>query len=325
MKDKIIKIILDNKNDFISGEELSNKLGVSRAAIWKHIKKLKEEGYNIESVNKKGYRLMNIPGDLLTFENITYNLDTKFIGKKIHYLKTVDSTNDYLKKIGDNELEGTVVISEEQTNGKGRLGRSWHSKSGDGIWLSILLKPNIVPYKAPFITMIAGVSIVKALRNLGINADIKWPNDIIINNKKVCGVLTELSAEIERVNYIIVGIGINVKNTDFPEELKDKATSLYNEGYRIERVDIVKNIFCEFEKLYDKYIEFDDKSKVLELFRRYSNTINKDVYLIKDNEKELVKCIDINEEGNLIVKDVNGNLREVFSGEVSLRGMNGYV
>lgn len=325
MREKILEVILDNEKEFISGEELSKKLGISRTAIWKHIRILRSQGYNIESVNKKGYRLVDEPTDLLNPQNIYHNLKTKFIGKNVLHFETIDSTNDYAKKIGNELRDGSVIISEEQTKGKGRLGRVWESKAGEGIWMSIILKPNIIPNKAPFITLIAGASIVKALNILGVDAKIKWPNDITINNKKLSGILTELSAEIERVNYIVVGIGMNVKDTDFEEELQDKATSLYKENYNVSRVDIVKEILCQFEKLYLDYIEKDDKKEVLDICRQYSAIINKEIYVIKNDQKELVDCIGINEEGNLIIKNKDGNLEEIMSGEVSIRGVKGYV
>ena len=325
MREKILEVILDNEKEFISGEELSKKLGISRTAIWKHIRILRSQGYNIESVNKKGYRLVDEPTDLLNPQNIYRNLKTKFIGKNVLHFETINSTNDYAKKIGNELRDGSVIISEEQTKGKGRLGRVWESKAGEGIWMSIILKPNIIPNKAPFITLIAGASIVKALNILGVDAKIKWPNDITINNKKLSGILTELSAEIERVNYIVVGIGMNVKDTDFEEELQDKATSLYKENYNVSRVDIVKEILCQFEKLYLDYIEKDDKKEVLDICRQYSAIINKEIYVIKNDQKELVDCIGINEEGNLIIKNKDGKLEEIMSGEVSIRGVKGYV
>ena len=252
-------------------------------------------------------------------------LNTNFIGKNIIHLETVDSTNDHLKKINNQVEDGTVVISDEQTKGKGRLGRKWQSKSREGIWMSIILKPEIIPYKAPFITLIAGASIVKALNNLQVPAKIKWPNDIVINNKKVSGILTELSADIEKTNYIIVGIGINVNNSEFDRDLKEKATSLYKEHYKLSKVDIVTEILHELEKLYKDYIDRDCKEETLKICKEYSAIINKNVYIVKENEKELVRCVDINKEGNLIVRDSNNKLKEIISGEVSIRGVKGYV
>lgn len=325
MRDKIIEVILDNKNNFISGEELSKRLGISRAAIWKHMKALKEEGYNIESVNRKGYRLIEDAKDLLTYQNISHKLDTKIMGNNIVHFETIDSTNDYAKKVVLKESEGTVIISEEQTKGKGRIGRQWHSKSKDGVWMSIILKPDMIPQKSTFITLIAGASIAKALNDLGVETTIKWPNDIIINNKKVAGILTELSAEIERINYIVLGIGINVKTTEFSQEISEIATSLYKEGYKISRVDIIRKILKEFEILYLQYINKDSKEETLDICRQYSAIIGKDVYLIKGEEKELVRCLDINQEGNLIVRTKNNIIREIISGEVSIRGLKGYV
>jgi len=263
--------------------------------------------------------------DLLTYNNISYKLKTNIIGKKIVHFETIDSTNGYGKKIASEELDGTVIISEEQTKGKGRIGRQWHSKFKEGIWMSIILKPNIMPQKAPFITLIAGASIAKALNNLGIETTIKWPNDIIINNKKVAGILTELSAEIDRINYIVLGIGINVKTTEFSQEISEIATSLYKEGYKTSRVDITKSILREFEVLYLQYINENSKNDTLDICRKYSAIIEKDVYLIKGEDKELVRCLDINKDGNLIVQTEDNIIKEIISGEVSIRGVKGYV
>lgn len=325
MRSKIIGMILDNEKDFMSGEEISKKLGISRSAVWKHIKALKEEGYDIESVNKKGYRLKEKPMDLLSSQNINHELKTKFIGKNIIHFETIDSTNTYSKSIAMKEPEGTVVISEEQTKGRGRLGRIWDSKAHEGIWMSIILKPDILPYKSTFLTIIAGASIAKALNDLGIKVGIKWPNDIILNGKKLCGILTELSAEIERINYIVLGIGMNVKNKDFPSDIENIATSLYKEGYEISRVDIVRCILCELEKNYIRYIVDGDKKSIIDIYKKYSVVLNKNIYIIKNEEKELVNCIDINLDGNLIVKRSDGSIDEIISGEVSVRGENGYV
>jgi BirA family transcriptional regulator, biotin operon repressor / biotin---[acetyl-CoA-carboxylase] ligase len=325
LRAKVINILLNNDLEFISGEEISRQLGISRTAVWKHIKALKDQGYDIESVNKKGYRLKESPDDVLSKENILHELKTKFIGKDIIHFDTIDSTNNYAKIIANDKEDGTIIISEEQVSGRGRLGKQWHSKKYDGIWMSIILKPNISPMDAPFITLIAGASIVKALNNLGIKASIKWPNDIIISGKKICGILTELSAEIERVNYIVLGIGINVKTLDFPDDIVNVATSIRKEGYNISRVDVIRNIISEFEKIYTDYIDNNDKTKTLEISRNHSAVIGHDIYTIRNNEKEKVKCIDINEDGNLVVEDEKGSIKEIISGEVSIRGEHGYV
>lgn len=263
--------------------------------------------------------------DLLTYGNISYGLNTEFIGKNIICLETIDSTNSYGKKRALQELDGTVIISEEQTKGRGRIGRQWHSKSREGIWMSIILKPNIMPEKAPFLTLIAGASIAKALDDLGIDVSIKWPNDIILNNKKVAGILTELSAELDRINYIVLGIGINVKTMKFSQEISDIATSLFKEGHKISRVDIVRKILEEFEILYKEYINYNLKDEVLKICKKHSAIIGKDIYIIKNEEKELVKCLDINQEGNLVVQTNKNEIEEIMSGEVSIRGIDGYI
>lgn len=263
--------------------------------------------------------------DLLNSRNIGHELKTEFIGKNILHFETIDSTNTYAKRIASEEIDGTVVISEEQTFGRGRLGRIWDSKAYEGIWMSIILKTDILPYKTPFLTIIAGVSIATALNNLGVNVGIKWPNDIILNGKKLCGILTELSAGIERVNYIVLGIGMNVKKLNFPHEIENIATSLCKEGYDLSRVDIVREILCELEKNYLEFIKDENKEKIIDVYKQYSVVLGKNIFVIKNKERELVECIDINIDGNLIVKKYNGTIEEVMSGEVSVRGENGYV
>lgn len=325
MREKVINILLDCGLDFISGEEISKQLGISRTAVWKHINALKEQGYDIESVNRKGYRIKGSLDDILSKENILHELNTEFIGADIIHFDSIDSTNNYAKNIANDKSNGTIIISEEQVNGRGRLGKYWHSKKCEGIWMSIILKPNMLPIDAPFLTLVAGASIVKALKNLKINASIKWPNDIIINGKKVCGILTELSAEIERINYVILGIGINVKNLDFPEDVINIATSVHKEGYDVSRLDIIRNIISEFEKLYIAYVVNNDKKETLNICRKYSAIIGKDIYIIKNDMREKVRCLDVNENGNLFVEDENGHTKEIMSGEVSIRGEHGYV
>ena len=282
-----------------------------------------KENKNVESSNIK--ITIDEDKDLLTYDNISYKLNTNIIGKKILDFETIESTNNYAKKIALEELDGTVIISEEQTKGRGRVGKQWYSKSGEGIWMSIILKPDIIPQKAPFITLIAGASIVKALNKLDVETFIKWPNDITINNKKVAGILTELSAEVDKINYIVLGIGINTKTMKFSQEISEIATSLHKEGYEISRVDIVKAILEEFEKLYLQYVSENVRKETLSICRKYSAIIGKDIYLIKEDEKELVRCLDINDDGNLIVRNENNIIQEIISGEISIRGVKGYV
>ncbi|MCD8390297.1 MAG: biotin--[acetyl-CoA-carboxylase] ligase, partial [Firmicutes bacterium] len=251
MKEKILTI-LKTADGYVSGERISQTLNVSRAAVWKHIKKLREEGYEIDSVTNKGYRLISAP-DILTRDEIASQLETKKIGRNLHYFYQIDSTNNEAKRAWES-VDGSVFIAEIQTGGKGRLGRGWSSPAGTGIWMSILLKPDIKPWDASKITQAAGLAVCRALKPYG--ARIKWPNDIIIGTKKVCGILTEMSAETDMVDYIVCGIGINVNNESFDDEISERATSIYIEsGKKHSRAEIVCGVLKEFENLYEEFLE----------------------------------------------------------------------
>src|SRR6056297_1102966 len=208
MKNKILKILKENK-DYISGEKISNILNVSRTAVWKNINNLKEKGYKIDSISRKGYKLISSP-DILTYEEITPYLKTENIGKKILYFDTINSTNKKAKGIAETSPDGTVVISKEQTAGRGRLGRNWSSPKGSSLLISILLKPEIDPSKVSNITLVGAVALVKTLEDFEVKGLIKWQNDIIINDKKIVAILTELSAKTIQVNYLVMGIGVNL-------------------------------------------------------------------------------------------------------------------
>ncbi|NLK43342.1 MAG: biotin--[acetyl-CoA-carboxylase] ligase [Tissierellia bacterium] len=321
MKSKILEKLKGNE-DFISGQEISKDFHMTRAAIWKYINILREEGYNIESVPSKGYRLVSLP-DLLTYEEIREYLDTDFIGRNIHYFDSIDSTNKKAKEIALDEEEGTVLISEEQTDGKGRMGRDWVSPKGKGIWMTIILKPNIEPMKVPKLTLLGAAAVHKALDKMGIKTQIKWPNDILIAGKKICGILTEMSGELSMINYIIMGIGINVNldEGDIPEELKDKASSLkISTGEEINRKELTANILNELEKLYISFKEEDNMDEVLKICRENSILLGEEVKIIRGNDIRLGKAIDIKEDGELLVKFEGDNIESIISGEVSLRG-----
>ncbi|NLK22169.1 MAG: biotin--[acetyl-CoA-carboxylase] ligase [Epulopiscium sp.] len=326
MKSKIIQL-LKSADDYISGEEMSKIFGVSRTAIWKVITHLKGQGYIIESVTNKGYYLKSSP-DLLTEEEIIYDLKTRYIGKKVYHYDKIDSTNKEAKKLASKgEKEGIVVVAEEQLLGKGRLGRTWSSPTGVGIWMSIILRPEISPIDASKVTLIAGLAVCRGIESVtGLKSQIKWPNDIIINNKKVCGILTEMSAEIEKINYIILGIGMNVNTYSFPEDIMNKATSLKIEGKKnYDRKDILQQILVEFEKNYDDFIKNNNMDKVLREYKRNCLTLGKDVKIIERAGEFTGKALDVSKEGELIVQKENGEMVTVLSGEVSVRGMYGYI
>ncbi|MCT4663239.1 MAG: biotin--[acetyl-CoA-carboxylase] ligase [Tissierellales bacterium] len=329
MKQKILEFLIKNENDYISGQEMSEKLGVSRNAVWKHIQNLKKEGFQIESIKHKGYKLVQLEEhqkDCLNYGLISPYLDTEFIGNKIYYYDSVGSTNVEAKKLADkNSGEGWIVIAEEQTEGKGRLGRTWQSPKKTGIWMSIVLRPDVEPREVPQLTQLAAAALIEALAKFGIEAQIKWPNDIVINGKKICGILTEMTGTIERLNYIILGIGMNVnlEKNDFPEELLDKATSIYMEnGQKMNRQELVGEVLNSIEKYY-KYFVAHDHEKYLDVCRANSVLIGKTVRIIKHNKERKGVAVGIDNNGALIV-EIEGKLEKVISGEVSVRGLYGY-
>ncbi|HLR33820.1 MAG TPA: biotin--[acetyl-CoA-carboxylase] ligase [Tissierellales bacterium] len=327
MKEAIVKLLKENKSDFISGEKISELFGVSRTAIWKYINILKDEGYEIESVSRKGYRLISSP-DILTYEEIEEWLNTEYIGRKIHYYDTIDSTNIKAKKIAYLEKEGTIVVAESQSKGRGRLGREWQSPKGKGLWMSIILKPKVNPVHVAKVTLIGAAAVNLALEDIGIDSYIKWPNDIVINGKKICGILTEMSSELNMINYVVMGIGINVNldKKDFSKEILDKGTSLKIEaGKEINRKKLLATVLNKFEELYTPFTEEEDLSQTIEICRKNSILLEKDIRVINNGKERIGKAIDINDDGNLIVKYENGEIESLLSGEISVRGLEGYV
>lgn len=329
MKEDIIRALKQNTDKHISGEQLSELLGVSRTAVWKWINQLKAEGYVIESQTKLGYRLVESPETLFSYE-IEPFMNTKLIGKHIMHFDTLDSTNDEAKRLAEKTFEnGTVLIADEQQSGRGRLGRNWTSPKGKGIWLTIMLKPQIAPKDASKMTIIAALAVRRAIQSVcKVESQIKWPNDIVLNGKKICGILTEMNAEMDEIHYLIVGIGINVNldKDDFDETLLDKATSLKVESNsEIDRKILVANILNEFEILYHDFIKEVNIEKYFEEYKKASATIGKQVKII-DRKGEIIGFAeDLNMEGQLIVRKEDGTFIEVTSGEVSVRGIYGYV
>lgn len=312
MNDKIISLL--KKDEFVSGEVLAEKLGISRTAIWKQIRSLRDMGYEIESIKNKGYRLVLRP-DIPLPEEIKSGLDTKIIGKDVLYFKKIDSTNLYCKKlVNDSDDEGIVVVADIQENGRGRKSRMWSSLSG-GLWFSIILRPEIPPQNAMILTMAASVSIVEAIKeNTGLKSVIKWPNDVLINGKKVCGILTELDAEMDKINYAIVGIGINVNNF-INKDLQNIASSLKNESKKyISRVDLLKNVISNFDRNYS-YVKSSDYKKIRDIWFSNANIIGKKVKV--NREKDIVIGIvsDVDETGCLILNTNNG-LEKIVTGDV---------
>lgn len=326
MRSKILDELYGNRENYISGEKLATKLEVSRTAVWKHINILREEGYNIETMSGKGYKLLEMKDKFLPKE-IERLLLNNSIAKEIIYFNSIDSTNSYAKKEANKLQHGTIILAEQQIAGRGRRGREWLSPKGTGIWMSLVLKPNIPPREGIKMTQIAAAAVCESIRDLtGLDALIKWPNDVVINNKKVCGILTEMAGELNEINYIVVGIGINVNMENFPDEIKTIATSLFIESdKKIDRKDLVVNILKKFEELYKQYIKNLDLDETLSIIRRYSAILGKNIRIIQGKLETKVKAIDINEEGLLLVEMEDGNEELISSGEVSIRGEKSYL
>ena len=301
--------LLDDK-DFISGEVISKKLNISRTAVWKQVQNLKKYGYNIESIKNKGYRLISKP-DIPLSEEIIFDLNTNIIGKNVYYFRSLDSTNLFAKKLIKKKVEeGTIVVADIQKKGRGRKDRRWFSAEG-GLWFSIILYPNIPTQYAMLVTMAISISIVQAIKELtGLSAVVKWPNDILLDGKKICGILTELDAEVDRINYSVVGVGINVNNV-LEDELTNKANSLFNiYNSKISRVDLLRLILKYLDVNYVKLIS-NDYSYIRNLWFDYTDMIGKNVRLnLEKNEIEGV-VIDIDDTGALILETEDKKIKAV--------------
>lgn len=309
---------------YVSGGELSGLLHVTRAAVWKNISLLREEGYEIDSVTNRGYRLVSCP-DRYSAEEIGAGLETELLGRNIFCYDSIDSTNEEAKRRAlAGAPSGSLFIAEQQTVGKGRLGRNWASPAGTGIWFSVLLRPGVLPLKVAATTLLAGAAVCGAVRETsGCGAGIKWPNDIVIGTKKVCGILTEMSAEMERVEFVVVGIGINANNTAFPESLRDKAASLRMEsGKPVRRVALLQEILRRLERLL-KENAVSLTPAFLEKYKSRCVSLGKLIGFQRGGRPATGTAVDISPEGELVVRLPDGTLETVFSGEVSVQGFYG--
>lgn len=326
MKEEILRL-LRSADGYISGQELCNRFGVSRTAVWKAINQLKEAGYEIEAQQNKGYRLMAAP-DLMTEAEIKSLMHTEWVAKEVLYFDTIDSTNTKAQELAEKGYQsGTLVVADKQESGKGRRGRSWVSPSGTGIFMTLMIKPDINPNNASMLTLVAALAVAKAITSVtGEEAMIKWPNDIVVNGKKVCGILTEMNAQFDYINHIVVGIGINVHNESFPEEISQMASSLMIEagGKRFHRAQIIAETMSYFEQYYDTFLKTQDLSALVREYDKLLVNRNKSVRVLDPKEPFDGKAMGITPKGELIV-DTWESRRLVSSGEVSVRGIYGYV
>lgn len=327
MKEKLLGLLKESEG-FISGQRVCDNLGVSRTAVWKWINQLKEEGYEIESFPRKGYRLLSSP-DRMTREEVIGQLDTGMIGQNYIYLEETDSTNEEIKRLAAKGApHGSVVAADMQTMGKGRMGRNWSSPKGENIYLSILLRPQMETIHASMLTLVIALSAAQAVEEvLGEPCQIKWPNDLVFHNKKICGILTEMSADMECIHYIVIGIGINVNTEDFPEEIAFMATSLKKEtGKSVSRASLIASLLNHFERNYEIFLKDFTLSALLEEYNNRLINRGRQVKLIRYNKEEEIRFSQgIDSQGALLVTDKQGNQERIISGEVSVRGLYGYV
>jgi len=309
------------EKEYISGEALAQKLGISRVAVWKQIQRLKDMGYEIIADQNLGYCLISRP-DLLIPQEVQGGLFTKCIGKEIYYFSELKSTNIMAKEKtlhrAEGISEGTLIIAERQSAGKGRLGREWFSPAG-GIWLSIILYPQLPPSYIPRITLMTAVAVVKAIKMCTqIESQIKWPNDILINEKKVCGILTEMSAELDIINWVVVGIGINVNidHREFPEDIQENTISLKEVlDKEVLRVRMVQIFLQEFERYYES-LKRREFSSILKEWKLYSHTLGRKIRVDMGERIVTGEAVNINEEGALILKKEDGELIKIISGTI---------
>ena len=320
MANDILKYL--REKEYVSGEVLAQKLGISRVAVWKQIQRLKDIGYEIIAEQNLGYCLISRP-DLLIPQEVQKGLSTTYIGKKIFYFPELESTNIIAKEKALRRTEAidesTIIIAERQSAGKGRLGREWFSPAG-GIWLSIILYPQLPPSYIPRITLMTAVAVAKAIKMCTqIEPQIKWPNDILINEKKVCGILTEMSAELDMINWVVVGIGINVNidHQKFPENIQPNTISLKEvSGKEVLRVKLAQTFLQEFENYYDK-LKRKEFPSILEEWKLYSHTLGRKIRVDIGERIITGEAVDINEEGALVLKKEDGERVEIISGTVS--------
>ena len=328
-----ILALLRNSEDYVSGQQLCDRFGVTRTAVWKVINQLKEEGYQIESVPRRGYRLIECPEDILSVSEISSRLTTRWAGRKLHYFDVTGSTNTDAKRLAEEgEPHGTVVVADVQNAGKGRRGRAWQTLSGTALSFTLLLRPEFAPDKASMITLVMALSVAQAgEEETGAAATIKWPNDIVVNKKKICGMLTEMTmtTEMDEIQYIVVGVGINVNNgspEEFEDEVRQNATSLKVEtGRQTDRAALLNKVLSIFEDNYKIFLKTLDLSRLRESYQRYLQGVGAEVRVLDPAGEYTGISQGINDQGELIVVKESGERVQVYAGEVSVRGLYGYV
>ncbi len=321
VKTEVLKLLEGNRERDLSGQDIAEALGVTRAAVWKAVKSLKEEGYQVDAANNRGYRLTE-DSDVLSAEGIRLHLSEKYLNREIHVCKCVDSTNMEVKRRAlEGAANGLVILAEEQTAGRGRLGRSFFSPSGTGIYMSILFRPSPeISQDVVMITTAASVAVCRGIRRvLGEEPEIKWVNDVYLHGKKICGILTEAVSDFEsgQIDTVVVGIGINYHSPHegFPEELQERAGVVCHTEKKIPRNELAAAVINE---LYELYENLSDKT-YMEDYKRWSNVLGREIRFTSGSDWEYATAVDIDENGGLVIEKKNGGRQVLRTGEITLR------
>lgn len=320
MKSKILELLLKNTSDYLSGETMSESLGVSRAAVWKVIHQLREDGYEIEAVSRKGYRLIHQP-DRLSPDCLAPYLTSAALDRPLIHFASISSTNDYAKSIALEAEEGTIIIADEQSKGRGRRGREWHSPANKNIYLSMILKPDLPIQQVPLFTQMAAAAVWEALEPILPGLSIKWPNDLMLENRKICGILTEMSGEMHALHYLVIGLGINVNTvtTDFPEDLRTIGSSLRIETGTVQsRQKLAANVIERLTHHYNHVMQTGSFESALDICRKRSNLLGETINIHTRDSVEAARAIEIDSDGRLVVETASG-MQALSSGEVSIR------
>jgi len=322
MDEEILQLLREHPSAFLSGEEISRQLKVTRTAIWKRMKVLREMGYEIEASTKRGYRLIRSP-DLLSPSEVKPILRTKWMGKTIHHFQTIDSTNYkayQLALIGAEE--GEVVIAESQKKGRGRLGRHWFSPSFLNLYLSVILRPKIPPQQASIITLMAAVATAEAIEKFsGLKPSIKWPNDILLRSRKVAGLLNEIQSEMDQIHFVILGIGVNLNMDErmFPKEIRSTATSLKKEmGQTISRKAFLQSLLGELEEWYGIFLK-EGGAAILKAWRDRAQIEGKRVKVTSFGETVAGVAVDVDSDGALILRTQDGDEKRIVAGDMEYK------
>ncbi|RYG73590.1 biotin--[acetyl-CoA-carboxylase] ligase [Lentibacillus lipolyticus] len=316
---RLIELLNTNENTYISGQKLSEELNISRSAIWKHMKELEKDGYTIEGVRRKGYRIVTSP-DKVSENTVLWGLGTDWIGKNMVHKQMADSTQTIAHQEALNGApNGTVVIADQQTQGKGRMERQWHSAKGKGIWMSIILRPDLNPGLAPQLTLMTAAVVAEVLTvHTPANPKIKWPNDILLNHKKAAGILTEMQAEQDRIQYVVIGIGLNVNQmeTDFPDPLKEKATSIRQEtGKSCHTTNLIQQILGRFEQVYATFMQ-NGFSPIKSKWEYYGYKIGEKIRIRTPRNSLDAVLLGIAEDGALLARTSDKEIKKIYSGEI---------